>query len=329
MDKQTKKEILMKSRSFRFGVLCEQMNTQHAWVTKARQIEDLGYATLLIRDHFISDPFGDQFAPMIALMAAADATTTLRVGNLVLDNDYRHPVILAKEAATLDVLSNGRFELGLGAGWAKREYEQAGIPFDTPAVRVSRLEEALQVIKGLWAPGPLTFSGNYYNIDQLDGFPKPAQRPHPPILVGASGKRMLSLAAREANIIGFLMGDYSTGVGIDDPLMRLGPAIAQKIAWVRQAAGERFDDLELSIMISTVHTEDQQRAAEHVASERGWSGISAEQVLDMPSIVIGSVEQIVEQLYQRRERYGFSYYIVTDQRMQAFAPVVAQLAGKA
>ena len=318
----------MNPRPFRFGVLCEQMDTQHAWVTKARQIEDVGYNTLLIRDHFISEPFGDQFAPIAALMAAADATTTLRVGNLVLDNDYRHPVILAKEAATLDVLSNGRFELGLGAGWAKREYEQAGMPFDAPGVRVGRLEESLRIIKGLWAPGPLTFSGNYYTIDQLNGFPKPIQRPHPPIFVGAGGKRMLSLAAREANIIGFLMGDYSTGVEIDDPLNRLGAAVAQKIAWVRQAAGERFDDLELSLVITPVQTEDQQQAAEHLASERGWSSVSAEQVLDMPSIVIGSVDLMVEQLYRRRERYGFSYYVVTDQRMKTFAPVVAQLAGK-
>ena len=129
----------MKPRPFRFGVLCEQMDTQHAWVTKARQIEDYGYATLLIRDHFVRESFGDQFAPIAALMAAADATTTLRVGNLVLDNDYRHPVVLAKEAATLDVLSHGRFELGLGAGWAKREYEQAGLPFDAPGVRVLSL----------------------------------------------------------------------------------------------------------------------------------------------------------------------------------------------
>jgi len=152
VDKHTKKEMTMKPRPFRFGVLCEQMDTQHAWVTKARQIEDAGYATLLIRDHFVGEPFGDQFAPIAALMAAADATTTLRVGNLVLDNDYRHPVILAKEAATLDVLSHGRFELGLGAGWAKREYEQAGILFDAPSVRVSRLAEALQVLKASGLP---------------------------------------------------------------------------------------------------------------------------------------------------------------------------------
>jgi len=319
----------MQPRPFRFGVLCEQMDTQQNWITKARQIEDAGYATLLIRDHFIAEPFGDQFAPIAALMAAADATTTLRVGNLVIDNDYRHPVILAKEAATLDVLSNGRFELGLGAGWAKQEYEQAGLPFDAPGVRVSRLEEALRVLKGLWTSEPLTFSGKYYTTDRLNGFPKPIQRPHPPILIGASGKRMLSIAARKADIIGFLTEDYSTGTEIDDPLRRVGSAVAQKIDWIRQEAGTRFDELELSMVLTVVRSNNQQGATEQLIAARGWNTISTEQVHDMPSIVIGTVEQMVEQLYQRRERYGFSYYIVSDRHLQTFAPVVAQLTGKA
>jgi probable F420-dependent oxidoreductase len=323
------KELLMHPRPFRFGVLCEQMDTQRAWVIKARQIEDAGYATLLIRDHFVREPFGDQFAPLVALTAAADATTTLRVGTLVVANDYRHPVLLAKEAATLDVLSHGRFELGLGAGWAKHEYEQAGLPFEAPGVRVSRLAETLQVLKGLWAPSPLSFSGTHYTIAHLEGFPKPVQQPHPPIMLGAGGKRMLALAAREATIIGVLTGDYSTGVEVDDPLQRVGTTIAQKINWVRQAAGERFHDLELSMVLTPVPSAEQHRAAEQLAAERGWSSISAEQVLDMPSLVIGSVEQMVEQLYQRRERFGFSYYVVTDRHLQTLAPVVAQLAGKA
>lgn len=326
---ENKKEIQMPLRPFRFGVLCEQMDTQQSWVSRARQIEDAGYATLLIRDHFISEPFGDQFAPLIALMSAADATTTLRVGNLVLDNDYRHPVMLAKEAATLDVLSQGRFELGLGAGWAKHEYEQAGLTFDPPGVRVSRLEETLQILKGLWTPGPLTFSGAHYVVARLEGFPKPVQQPHPPIMVGAGGKRMLSLAAREANIIGFLTGDYSTGVAIDDPLKRMGTTVAQQVTWVRQAAGERFHELELSMVVTPVLSEDQKRAAEQQIAERQWSGISAEQVLDMPSLLIGSAEQMIEQLCRRREHFGFSYYIVSEKHMQTLAPVVAQLAGEA
>jgi probable F420-dependent oxidoreductase len=208
---------------------------------------------------------------MIALMAAADATKTLRVGSLVLDNDYRHPVILAKEAATLDVLSNGRFELGLGAGWAKTEYQQAGLSFDAPGVRVGRLEEAVQVIKGLFAYEPLTFSGTYYRIDQLNGYPKPIQQPHPPILIGASGKRMLAIAAREANSIGILNGDYSTGIEIDDPLKRSPAAMTEKIQWIRQAAGERFDLRELNMVIAPILTSDRRQGAEHCSRQHGWN----------------------------------------------------------
>lgn len=228
---------MTRARAFRFGVIGEHVSSAEAWRTTARRAEQFGYSTLFIRDHFIPEPFGDQFAPMIALMAAADATETLRVGSLVLDNDYRHPVLLAKEAATLDVLSNGRFELGLGAGWAKAEYQQAGMSFDAPGVRVSRLEESVRVIKGLFAAEPFTFGGTHYRVDQLTGYPKPVQRPHPPILIGASGKRMLALAAREATTIGILNGDYSTGTEVDDPLKRSPEAMAEKIQWTRQATG--------------------------------------------------------------------------------------------
>src|SRR5919106_2955072 len=155
---------------FRFGVINEHMTTRQHWIAQARRAEGLGFATMLIRDHFVPDFFGDQFAPFAALMAAASVTTTLRIGNLVIDNDYRHPVVLAKEAATLDLLSDGRFELGLGAGWLQTEYEQAGLPFGPPGVRISRMEEAISVLKGLFAVGPLTFSGTHYTIAGLEGY---------------------------------------------------------------------------------------------------------------------------------------------------------------
>jgi probable F420-dependent oxidoreductase len=317
----------MRLHPFRFGVICEHMSTAQAWSATARRAEQLGFSTLFIRDHFIPEPFGYQFAPLIALMAAADATTTLRVGSLVLDNDYRHPIILAKEAATLDVLSLGRFELGLGAGWARAEYRQGGIPFDSPGIRVSRLEEAVHVIKGAFSSEPLTFSGAYYTVDQLNGFPKPIQQPHPPILIGASGKRMLALAAREATIIGILNGDYSTGVEIDDALKRSPEAMTDKIQWIRQEAGERFEQIELSMVIAPILTSDRRQGAEHSARQHGWKTVLPEDVLEMPSIYIGSVEQITEQIEQRRERYGFSYYIVSDAAMETCAPIVARLAG--
>jgi probable F420-dependent oxidoreductase len=318
---------MTKPRPFRFGVICEQMQSTEEWITKARTAEDYGYATLLIRDHFIKEPFGDQLAPLIALMAAASATSTLRVGSLVLDNDYRHPVMLAKEAATLDLLSEGRFELGIGAGWLRSEYEQAGMAFESAGVRVSRLEEAIHILKGLFADQPSIFAGNYYTVTNLNGFPKPVQRPHPPLLVGAGSQRMLALAGREADIVGILPKALSNGTISEEITERLPTTMAQKVEWVRQAAGERFHELELNIVISPVFTEQRRQRAEQFARERGWSGIATEDVFDMPSIFIGSPDQIVEDLLRRREQYGFSYFVVSDANMEAFAPIVSRLTG--
>jgi len=318
---------MTKTRPFRFGVICEQMQSAEAWVTKALQAEDYGYATLLIRDHFIREPFGDQLAPLIALLAATNATKTLRVGSLVLDNDYRHPVILAKEAATLDLLSGGRFELGIGAGWLRSEYEQAGMTFETAGVRVSRLEEAIHVLKGLFADQPLTFTGTHYTVTNLNGFPKPIQQPHPPLLVGAGSKRMLALAAREADIVGILPKALPNGTISGEISERLPATMAQKVEWVRQAAGERFHELELNMIITPIFTEQRRQRAEQLVRERGWSGIAGEAVLDMPSIFIGTSDQIIEDLLSRRERFGFSYFVVSDASMEAFAPVVSHLTG--
>src|SRR5262249_19374395 len=187
----------------------------------------------------IEDPFGHQLAPLATLATVAAVTRRLRIGSLVLANDYRHPVILAKEVATLDVLSNGRVELGLGAGFSQSEYEQAGLRFDPPGVRVDRLEESLRVVKGLFADGPLTFAGKHYAVTGLDGFPKPVQRPHPPILIGAAGPRMLSIAAREADIVGFQTVVTAGGGVSDDPARRLAPAVAPRVGRGPQAAGDR------------------------------------------------------------------------------------------
>ncbi len=235
--------------------------------------------------------------------------------------------MLAKEAATLDLLSGGRFELGIGAGWLRSEYEQAGMVFEPAGVRVSRLEEAIQVLKGLFADRPLTFAGDHYTITDLNGFPKPAQRPHPPILVGAGSKRMLALAAREANIVGILPKALPDGTISEEITERLPATLAQKVEWVRQAASERFDELELNMVITPVFTEHRRQRAEQLARERGWSGIAVEDFLDMPSIYIGTPDQIVEDLLRRRERFGFSYFVVSDASMEAFASVVSRLAG--
>jgi probable F420-dependent oxidoreductase len=313
---------------FRFGVINEQVFPAETWLAHVRRIEAYGYTTFLIRDHFVPDYFGDQLGPIAALMAAASATTSLRIGSMVLDNDYRHPVVLAKEAATLDLLSGGRFELGLGAGWLLAEYQQAGLPFDPAGVRISRLEEAIQVLKGLFAETPLTFSGQHYTITGLNGFPKPAQRPHPPLLIGGGKRRILTLAGREANIVGILTTSVASGSLSDDPAERLAPAVAEKISWVRQGAGDRFHELELSLVPTILITERRQQQAEQLIRERGWAGITAEQVLAMPSVFIGPPDQIIEDMLARRERYGFSYYIISDHEMEEVAPIVARLTGK-
>jgi probable F420-dependent oxidoreductase len=316
-------------RPFRFGVLCEEMGTREAWIAKAQRVEELGYATLLLRDHFMPGPFGDQFAPLSALTAAAMMTSKLRIGSMVLDNDYRHPVMLGKEVATLDVLSGGRFEFGLGAGWMGSEYEQAGLPFDPPGTRIDRFEEALQIFKGLFADEPLTFAGKHYTITGIQGFPKPLQRPYPPILIGAGGRRMLAIAAREADIVGILAGPLNAGAPtVNDPAAFTAESFAQKIEWLRQTARERFTQLELSVITTPVFTNNRRQGAEQVAQTRGWSDVSVEEILEMPTIFVGTIEQVAEQMLERRERFGISYYMTFDRLMEAFAPILPHLAGK-
>lgn len=319
---------MKRQRAFRFGVIDESSLSREEWIQKAQLVEQLGYSTFLIRDHFIKGDFNHQLAPIPALMAAADATKTLRVGSLVFSNDYRHPVVLAKEAATLDVLSGGRFELGIGAGWLRSEYEQTGIIFDPPGMRVERLQEALHILKGIFAEKPLTFAGKHYTITNLESFPKPLQKPHPPLLIGAGSKRMLSIAAREADIIGILPKALTTGTISEEPAERFAETLAQKVEWIRQAAGERFDEIELSMVVFIELAHNRHQRAEQIVHERGWSGITAGQVLEMPSMLIGSLDQIAEKIQVLREQYAFSYFVISDRNLETFAPIAAQLTGK-
>ncbi len=291
-----------------------------AWTDKARLVESLGYKALYLPDHF-----GDQLGPIAALMAAATATTTLRIGSLVFDNDYRHPVVLAKEVATLDLLSDGRFDLGLGAGWMASDYEHAGIPFDSPGVRIERMEEGLAIIKGLLAGGPFSFAGKHYRITSLEGNPSSVQKPHPPILLGGGGRRMLRLAAREADIVNV---NYDLREGrINPALVRTGLAGAtdEKLAWIKEAASDRIDHIELSVTIFFATITDD-RVSLAAAVGRGF-GAEAEDVLDTPHFLIGTVDEIVESLCERRERYGISYVILPGEVAEAFAPVVERLTG--
>jgi probable F420-dependent oxidoreductase len=305
-------------RAFRFGVVCWQARSRHDWMEKARQAEQLGYATFLVPDHL-----QDQLAPVPALLAAADATTTLRIGSHVFANDFRHPVMLAKEAATLDLLSDGRFELGLGAGYLRVEYNQAGLVFVPPGVRVGRLEEAIRLIKQLLSGGPTTFTGTHYTVTDLPGLPKPAQQPQPPILMGGGGPRLLALAAREADIVSIVLRSRTDGSGLD--LADIAAAsMARKVMQVQAAAGDRWTTLELSTLIQRVVVTDDWDTPATQLGER--YGLPPEQVLESPFILLGTVAQLCEVLHARREQYGLSYIVVFEPSMDAFAPVVARLA---
>jgi len=306
-------------RPFRFSAQIQTPRSGRDWAAQARKVEDLGYSALTMSDHF-----GDQLAPLAGLMAAADATTTLRVGVLVHDNDYRHPLILAREAATIDLLSDGRLELGLGAGWMRTDYEQSGMPYDPPQVRVDRFEEALAVIKGLMADGPFTFEGRHYRITGHEGLPKPTQRPHPPIVIGGGGRRVLGIAGREADIVS-INPNLKDGTGGAETAPNLVPAMtAQKIEWVREAAGARFDRIELHSLIGLcMFTDDPMSVTGAMA---GPFGIPAEEALHVPALLIGTVDSMVEELQRRRETWGISY-VTVEGPWEEFAPVVSRLAG--
>jgi probable F420-dependent oxidoreductase len=315
-------------RPFRFGVIHEHAQQPGTWGPHLRRVEDLGFATFLIRDHFRSDFFGDQPAPLVALASAAGLTTRLRLGTMVLAVDYRHPVMLAKEAATLDQLSGGRLELGLGAGWLQREYESAGLAFEPAATRIDRLEETIRILDGLFGDGAFSFAGKHYTISDLDGYPKPAQRPRPPLLIGGGRRRILTLAGRAADIVGILTTSVATGTLVDDAAERLAGSVSQKLAWVREGAGARYSGIELSLIPTLVLDEDRERAAGDLITSRGWRGVTPADVLAMPSVFIGSVERVADQMEERRARYGFSYYVVSDRQLDVAAPLVARLAAR-
>jgi probable F420-dependent oxidoreductase len=292
------------NRPFRFGVVAAYATSHTTWISTARRAEELGYATLLMPDRTTIG----SFAPFPALAVAAEATKVLRVGSYVFCNEYRHPVILARDAATLDLLSEGRFELGLGAGVGPYEARQMGIPFADAGVRVGHLKEALELIKQLFTEETVNFQGKYYTVTEMKGNIPPAQKPHMPILVAGAGERMLKLAAREADIIA--IGFRRTAQGLDPT----DATIEQKIAWIKEAAGERFAELELSQTRYDLEISDSKAAV----SNQG------------PPIPKGqaSADEAVAQLLEQREHYGFSYIQVFEGQMENFAPIVAKLAGQ-
>ncbi|HUP71214.1 MAG TPA: TIGR03621 family F420-dependent LLM class oxidoreductase [Acidimicrobiales bacterium] len=312
----------MKAKPFRFGVQVSGAGDGAAWAEQARRIEGLGYSTLWVPDHFDA-----QWGPLVALTAAAMATTTLLVGPLVLDNDYRHPAVVAKEMATLDVVSGGRVEVGIGAGWMRQDYLQNGLKFDPPGVRIQRLAEAVAVVKALWSEPcrAVDFKGIHYSLDGAVGRPRPVQQPRPLLLMAGGGRRMLSLAAREADIVGFNANLAAGEVGPEVARQAVAERFRERVAWVREAAGDRFDDLELHChTFMCMVGADRRQVAEIMA---GPFGVSPGEALEVPIALVGTVDELCDTLLKRREELGFSYWAIPANAFEAFAPVVARLAG--
>jgi probable F420-dependent oxidoreductase len=309
-------------KPFRFGVTLGRAPSRAAWVDKARKLEALGYAVLTVPDHL-----ADFFAPFPALVSAAEATTHLQVGTNVLNNDFRHPVLVAREAATVDLLTEGRLQLGVGAGYMQAEYNEAGFRFESGGRRVERLAEAVRIIKGLFTGAPVTFVGQHYQVTRHQLQPLPVQRPQPPLLIGGNGPRLLTLAAQEADIVGLTGITFRPG-GTGPELSGWTVAgLEERLQRIRAAAGARYDRLELHALVQRVEvTEHRRIAAEDLANR--WPQLSPAAILQSPFVLLGTVEQIVEDLQMRRERWGFSYYGLFERDMDTFAPVAARLAGQ-
>ena len=306
------------TRPFRFAIQSQRADSAREWREKAKKIEALGYDVLLMADHF-----GPQFGIAPALAVAAEATTTLRIGQLVLQNDLRHPALLAKDIATLDLLSDGRFELGIGAGGSyPPDFDWTGIPFEPAPIRVDRLRESIAVLKGLFSDGPFTFQGSHFCIAEYDGMPKPVQKPWPPILIGAGGPRMMTLAAREADIIGLLpaMGPTGGDFSLDEMTV---PGLKTKVDFIRSVAPERFDEIEFNSLTQVLDvTEDRLASIERLSREWEQDPVNWK---DSPFLLVGSEQSIADDIRGYRETIGFTYFVLRDHMMDAFAPILARL----
>lgn len=309
-------------KPFRFGINMRDARSRAEWQDKARKVEALGYAALLVPDHLTAI-----LATLPAVMSAADATTRLRIGTNVLNNDLRHPVLLAREAATIDVLTDGRLELGLGAGYMRIEYDQAGLRFDRGGIRVERLAESVSIIKGLLGGGEVNFAGQHYRVTGHTIYPLPVQRPHPPIIIGGNGLRLLTLAAKAADTVNLTGITFTRGGTTLDMSGWTLAGVDERVGVLREAAGQRFGRLELSAQLQRVIVTDRRREAAEELQKR-WTQLSVEEILEAPYVLIGTVDEMVEALQARRDRWGISYFVTFEPYLDTLAPVVARLAGK-
>jgi probable F420-dependent oxidoreductase len=291
-----------------------------SWAESARRLEAWGYSTLFVPDHF-----HEGFGPVAAMATAAVATTTLKVGPMVLACDFRHPAVLARELATIDILSEGRLEIGLGAGYNILDYRRSGIPMDPATVRVDRLMEHTKVLKALFADGPTTFAGEHYQITDLDGTPKPLRLGGPPLIIAGGGPRILRFAATAADIVGINPSIKGGAAGADSARDALPARIDQKVAWVREAAGDRYDDIEFTAWLAVAEITNDAVAMGERMSPR--FSARADEVLQSPVILVGTEAEIADRLEERRARWGYSYFVVQGPSAEKFAPLVARLTG--
>jgi probable F420-dependent oxidoreductase len=319
-----------RNRAFRFSVQAFEAQSGPMWTGLARRAEDLGYSTLFTTDHYfgpgdISEASGHRpvdVAPLTAMTAAALSTTRLRVGCRVFCVDYHHPVVLAKELATLDMLSEGRLEVGLGAGWVTAEYEGLGIVMDRPGVRIERLAETVELLKAHWAGSPLGLA----RASGFAGRPLPVQQPHPPLFIGGGAPRVLRLAGRVADIVSINFNNAAGKLGAGSVASSTREATAAKIGWIREGAGDRFGEIELELAAYFVAISSDPFSA--VAAMARRFGVPDEVLASHPHALIGSVPEICDTLEQRRGELGVSYINVAQRSMEAFAPVVERLAGR-
>lgn len=313
-------------RPFQFMVGTRGVLDRRDLLEGARRAEATGYSHMTIHDHLTP-----QLAPVPVLTAVAMATERLRLCPLVFNNDFRHPAVLAQELATLDLLSAGRLVVGIGAGWNGPEYDAIGMPFDRPATRIRRMTEAIAILRGLFAEGPYSFEGEFYSITDLDGQPKPYQKPHPPFLVGGTRERVLRLAAREGDIVGLDLRQDRDSLPDAFPTR-----MDERVGWVREAAGERIDALDLSVLRLlgpiAVTNEPGRVAAEVARSYEAGTGllIDPDDILESPYSLIGSVPELVDRLRRIRHRWGVNSFLVgwlDEPELSDLAPVVEQLAG--
>ena len=310
----------MSTRPMRFATQSGSAPSGQEWIDRAKRLEALGYDTIAMPDHMI----GGAWAAMPTLAVAATVTQKLRVGTLVVDNDFRNPTVFARECATLDVLTHGRFELGIGAGWLDRDYQSTGIPFDRGRVRVARLAEAVTLMKRLFTEEKVTFAGEYYRVEKAECRPKPVQQPYPPILIAGGGPQILALAGREANIVA-IVAPGITGSGKVPPENFTLDTMREQIGLVRDAAGVRFGEIELSMFLDCILTDDREKIIADMAEK---AKVEPDAVRNSAYRGIGTLREIRDHIVHLRDAIGITYFCLRGPDVERLGPIVGELAGR-